>query len=254
MFHHFMKNGRTSPAIFSCEGLATGEMQDYVVKLKGGMERQEVGLLCEIYASMLASYFDITCPKPAIILLEDSLAELVAKETADPRRAQLVIDSIGLNFGTSVITNMSTWPVDKHVPAEMLTEAVKVFAFDALIQNPDRRFNNPNLATRGSELLVFDHELAFSFLQAIFSSPEPWKLDTERYLDDHVFAKHLKGESLAEDFKTRLSGLVRSILDSFSSQVPDEWQHPDLKRIEAHLRLVQEHAAEFALEVERRLA
>lgn len=96
---------------------------------------------------MLAQFFNIYIPPPAIILIEEDLAKAVAETVSDPRRADIIKKSVGFNFGSSFVPNISSWPVDKHVPAVMRDDAARIFAFDALIQNPDRQFVNPNLGT-----------------------------------------------------------------------------------------------------------
>ena len=179
-FHRFLGNGRTSPAVFTCEGPDLSASDQFVVKLRGGLERRERGLSYELYASLLASHFDIQCPRPAVVLIERDLAEVIAEElSGDARRAQIIRDSIGLNFGSQFLVNLMVWLVDKYVPSIMQAAAIKIFAFDALIQNPDRTFNNPNLGSRSDDLFIFDHELAFSFLLGIFPSQTPWRLLTE---------------------------------------------------------------------------
>jgi len=165
-FHQFMGSGRTSPAIFSCE--MNAETREYVVKLRGGMERRESGLLCELYASMLAGYFGLSCPRPAVVIIEEDLGRAVLGRF-DPKSTEgrVLRGSIGLNFGTRFLVNLSIWPVDRPVPSIMAAPAMRIFAFDALIQNPDRKFNNPNLGSHDEDLFVFDHELAFSFLLSV---------------------------------------------------------------------------------------
>ena len=251
VFHRFLDSGRTSPALFSHEG-STELEGDYVVKLRGGMERPAAPL-CELYASLLAAHLGLAVPAPAILLIEGDLAEAVEESSTDPVHANIVRNSIGWNFGSRFIPNLSSWPVDKKVSAVMREDAVRVFAFDALIQNPDRRFDNPNLGTRGNEIIIFDHESAFSFLLAVFASTEPWRLNTEVYLDDHVFARSLRQERLSNDFTQRLANLSEAALADIASQVPEAWKAEDLPKIEAHLQRIQEHAAEFADEVTRRL-
>jgi hypothetical protein len=191
IFNRFLETGRTSPGLFSHEGPSELE-GDYVVKLRGGMERS-AGPLCELYASLLAVQLGISVPAPAIVLIEEDLAALVEEASTDPVQASVIRNSIGWNFGCRFIPNLSSWPVDKKIAAAMREDAAKVFAFDALIQNPDRRFGNPNLGTSGNELIIFDHESAFSFLLEILPSAEPWRLDSEIYLDNHVFARSLRG-------------------------------------------------------------
>jgi hypothetical protein len=58
-FHRFMNNGRTSPAIFSCVGGESEGTNEYVVKLRGGLDLGERGLALELYASMLGAYLVI---------------------------------------------------------------------------------------------------------------------------------------------------------------------------------------------------
>ena len=254
-FHRFLGNGRTSPAIFSCEGGEPTGSTEYVVKLRGGLERRERGLVYELYASMLGSYFGLSCPRPAIVLVEEDLAGGILEELAgDDRKAQIVRNSVGLNFGTQFLVNLMVWPVDKSVQGSMQEAAIRVYAFDALIQNPDRAFSNPNLGSRNDDLFIFDHELAFSFLLSIFPNRTPWKLATEDYLERHVFARVLNRVPFPADFLLLLSELSEEVTKYFSEQIPDEWKSDDLPKIESHLAQMSEHAAEFAEEVTRRLA
>jgi hypothetical protein len=252
-FHRFLDSGRTSPAIFTC-GNDRYE-SEYVVKLRGGLERRERGLAAELYAAILAGYFGVGCPNPAVVSLASDLAEVVAEELqADKQKLEVIRKSVGLNFGTQFLVNLSIWPVDRPVPSPMKAAAAAVFAFDALIQNPDRSFSNPNLASRNDELFAFDHELAFSFLLPIIPSSAPWVVANEGYLDQHVFSRALKQTPAPQEFMERLSSLSDEVIQSCTNQIPPEWNSEDLPKIERHLRLMREHAAEFAEEITRRLA
>jgi hypothetical protein len=46
----------------------------------------------------------------------------------------------------------------------MRPAALQIFAFEALIANDDRRYNNPNVLVRGDKIFAIDHEAAFGFL------------------------------------------------------------------------------------------
>jgi hypothetical protein len=189
------------------------------------------------------------------VLLEEDLAAVVLGQLAgEDHKAQVIRGSIGLNFGTQFLVNLMAWPVDKSVSGPVQDAAMKVYAFDALVQNPDRAFNNPNLGSRGDDIFIYDHESAFSFVLAIFPSSTPWRLSTEVYLKDHVFARTLKQVPFPGDFLRRLGDLSGEITRYFSEQIPNAWRSDDLQKIEAHLSLMSEHAAEFAEEVTRRLA
>jgi hypothetical protein len=145
VFHRFMTSGRTSPAVFGCVREGNDDEDDYVVKLAGGGETGLAGLLCEAVAAELADYFGIDHPQQALVELNEDLANLVASQ--ERSKATLIGRSVGINFGAKLLTNMVTWPIDRKPSASQFERACEIFAFDALTQNPDRRFSNPNLGT-----------------------------------------------------------------------------------------------------------
>ena len=249
-FHRFMKSGRTEPAILGCEDPSGMWAGDYVVKLRGSLETRESGLFREMIGSILATHFGLGTPEPAVVIIETELAELIAR--AEPAHASQMRQSVGLNFGTQLVTGFSAWPVDKSIPEAMWQAATDIFAFDAFIQNPDRRFGNPNLFAKGDSLLVFDHEMAFSFLLDILPSPTPWKLGTQRYLADHVFFTKLKSKPIdLEGFARLLAGLSDSRIGDLTANVPAEWNNGVLFKIESHVRALREHGGEFVEEIRR---
>jgi hypothetical protein len=257
-FHRLMETGRTSPLLCGCEDSAERHIGDYVVKLRGSVERRESGMLSEIVCSQIAAHFGILVPEPSIVEINRSFAELVAAQLVALRRPEVakgILGSIGLNFGSQLLTGVGTWPVDKQIPEAMLDSAVDLFAFDALVQNPDRSYDNPNVFTRGDAMFAYDHEVAFSFLLDIRPSPTPWLLDREAYLDRHVFFARLKGKQIdLANFAKRLWLLTDDLLAAMRASVPESWANPDWLKVEAHLRAMREHADEFVESVRRRLA
>ncbi len=136
----------------------------------------------------------------------------------------------------------------------MWQQAANVFAFDALIQNPDRRTDNPNLFTQGDDVYVYDHETSFSFLLAVGSSSEPWNLEREDYLARHVFYTRLRSKQISLDhFRQRLEELTETFFLNIREETPAAWMHSDLERIEAHLVEARDHADQFTEQVRRRL-
>lgn len=223
---------------------------EYVVKLRGAVG--ESGLLNELFAARLAGHFGLTSPEPALIAVGEALVELIAK--TQPSHAARIKASVGLNFGTKALSGFSTWPVDKSVPEAMWQAAVNIFAFDALVQNPDRRYSNPNLFSSGDNVVIFDHEMAFSFVLALVPSATPWRLDDQQYLADHVFYRKLKSKPIdLTGFTASLRGLSETFLAGIVADVPAEWNNENVLKIEGHLRAVSEHATEFADEVRRSL-
>jgi hypothetical protein len=151
---------------------------------------------------------------------------------------------------------MTTWLVNRMIPEAMFRDAANIFAFDALIQNIDRRVDNPNLFTQGDSIYVYDHEeTSFSFLLALSPSAEPWNLEREEYLERHVFYSRLRAKEIdLQDFGHELKALTKEVLTAISEEVPPEWVHEDLKRIEDHLMEVQKNTEKFVEQVRRRLA
>jgi hypothetical protein len=252
VFHRFMRSGRTSPAIFGCTPGNRDEEADYVVKLRGGIEEGAAGLVCEVVAAELADYFGIGHPEAAIIGLDDELANLVAAQ--EPDKAELVRRSIGMNFGTKLLSSLVIWPVDRNPSASQLEAAAEVFAFDALIQNPDRRFSNPNVGTVGERVFIFDHELAFSFRRDIFRDNEPWKVSRLRFWPEHVFFNVLRRRALPiEGFMERLAAFPTNMIDQIGEQIPTAWGRDLIHTIKDHLSLVSANAEEFREELLRSL-
>lgn len=253
-FHRFMGSGRTKPVLCGCEGDDGTPAGDYVVKLRGGNERGVTGLASELVASQIAAYFGLPVPAPALVSLDPMFVDLVS--TSQPDRANILRPSVGLNFGSRQLNDVMTWPVDRPIPEAMWPAAVCTFAFDALIQNPDRRYTpNPNLFSRGDEIIVYDHELAFSFIEDLLPAEEPWRLDRCPFLSDHVFFRRLKGKELdLLSFSEALSVLPQRVLPAILAEVPAEWNNGSLQKIDGHLRAVAGEAASFAEEIRRRLA
>src|SRR5260370_11458899 len=100
--HRFMQSGRNSPPLCGCEDEAGDRVDEFVAKLRG-MESGQRGLLCELVASLLALYFSLRSPDPSLVVIEADFAQLVARGHSG--HADLMRRSVGLNFGSRVLTN-----------------------------------------------------------------------------------------------------------------------------------------------------
>lgn len=244
-FIRVMTTGRTSPLLCGCADRNGKHAGEFVVKFLSAR-----GALLEFVASRLARHFGILVPEPAAIEVGQEFAKLVS-ERLKPRR----LDP-GLKFGSKVVNPMAIWLVDRSIPEAMFRDAANIFAFDALIQNPDRRVDNPNLFTQGDNIYVYDHEeTCFSFLMALSPSKEPWNLTDEAYLDRHVFYGRLRNKDIdLVDFGERLRLLTAETMKAIRQETPREWARDDLKGIEDHLAQVQSNEEKFVEHVRRRLS
>ena len=137
---------------------------------------------------------------------------------------KLVKGSSGLNFGSVHLgAGFTTWPPGRHPVGTQRDQAADIFAFDTLVQNPDRRAVNPNLWARSDRLGVYDHEQAFSFLSLpiIGGAPKPWAAASHgngfRFLEQHVFYGSLRGGRLnLGPFKEKLGALTDKRIQGLS--------------------------------------
>ncbi len=241
-------HGRTKPCIFLCED-GNGNLSEYVVKLKAGMETRENGLAAELISSQLADFFDIPTPAPAIINLDPILAEAIPQSDLFYK----MLESEGMNFGSKVITGgFKTWPVDESIPSNLHALAVEIFCFDALIQNPDRRVTKPNVLWKGDELFIIDHEMAFSFIYSVNHTAKPWEISKLVFMQEHLFYRKLKGQSLNFDrFTGALELLSIGVIKTITENIPKKWQRNNISKITDHLIEIVNHVNDFIDQIRR---
>jgi len=246
--HKTMSSGRNKPVVFGCIDAQGNMAGDYVVKLSGAMETRARGPASELIASCLAGHFGLQCPKPAVVQLHPDLVKWLVAQRSD--LAPIIRASTGFNFGTEFLTDGAIWPPGRPLPETMFLTATHIFAFDALIDNDDRRRANSNVLVRGDDIFVIDHESAFAFLYLVHTRVAPWEVRQRTSLREHVFFYQLRKQPIdLTMFTARLAGLGDVELDQMIQQMPTEWRHEDLGRVSAHLMAVRDHAAEFERQV-----
>ncbi len=232
-FLKVMGSGRTQPCLMAAEDTEGNELE-VVVKLKGHPQIMPGGLAAEAMASLLAAELDLPVPPPFLVRIEKEFAQTV------PDAAVRVIleNSAGLNFGSQKWgPGYAIWPRDRFIPKTMKAAAMEVFAFDGLIQNPDRRAVNPNCVFLGDDLLLYDHESAFSHFHDLLPKPL-WEPGGMSCLNEHIFRQALRGEPLELD---RLQGAFEALdaarVQGYQDSIPAEWngQTVTADKIAAHL-------------------
>lgn len=223
------------------------------MKLCAAMDTGTKAAASELIASLLAEHLGLLRPEPALVQVHpDLIAWLSARR---PEVAKIVGASKGLNFASKFLTDVSTWPVGRPIPEGMLLPAAHIFAFDALISNDDRRYNNPNVLVRGDNIFVIDHEAAFSFLYLVRTREAPWEVRYRRSLNQHVFYFQLRKQTIDLGmFTTRLAQLGGTALERIIRSVPDEWRFEGLGRISDHLKGARDHSGDFSREILESLA
>jgi hypothetical protein len=145
-----ISGGRNRPCLFSC--LDREHYQEYVVKFHNQLG---VGVICEFVAALLGQQLGLLIPPIAIVEISPRLVEAIPK--AEIR--ELLTNTPGPHFGSLFQTGQySPIPTGFVLPDELMSQALDIFAFDMLIQNPDRSRNiehgNPNLLFNGEQLVL----------------------------------------------------------------------------------------------------
>lgn len=205
---------------------ADGNSVEVVTKLRG----RELGVkaqIAELVAAPLASHFGLEVPQAAVVDVPEGFDAIVPPDLAAAFRA-----SPGRNFGSVHLgTSFTTWATGREPAGVHRDLAVTIFAFDLLVQNPDRRPSNPNLWSRSERLGVYDHEQAFAFLHLpiIGGAARPWVLADQarafRFMEGHAFYPVLRGRKLdLGPFESRLEGLSDEVIQGLLEPIPMEWQ------------------------------
>jgi hypothetical protein len=214
-------SGKTGPFIITARR-ADNSTVEVVAKFSAGCEESEKSLAREAIAACLALDLGLPIPEPFLVDVPPAWADAVP----DPGQRAKIKKSSPVAFGLRFITGYSAWDEGRLIDSVLLPTAAAVFVFDLLIQNSDRRTGNPNCLVKGSEILIFDHELAFMHRLVIGWKP-PWVLDG---LEDfsrpgkHIFRQGLLNRNI--DFKViRASwiSLPDAQLAKYEAGLPAEW-------------------------------
>lgn len=234
-FRHRLSGGRTRPCVLSCqdgEGHAAGE---YVVKLSCNLELGGDGQLAELVASKLASHMQLPVAAPAIVYIDPAMARAVP----DLEAADWLRRSAGPNFGSEYMSGgFTAWPIGSEIPTKLLKNALDVFVFDLLIENPDRivTHNKPNLLVRGEQVLLIDHELAFSFLYSIGVDPEPWLMKNVAFAREHIFYQSLSKLIFNyENIQNRILTISEDLWSKIETDIPTEWRSDRFDKMRDHV-------------------
>jgi hypothetical protein len=196
---------------------------DYVVKFKGAERMSPEANMRELLALFIAAEMNILSVQPVLINISQDFVDLLVDNPA----WEIARKSAGINFGSVYIKGYKTIVITEELNERQLKYAQELFAFDVFIQNPDRTFKKPNMMTNGHEIIIYDHELAFSFVLDIFQNKQPWLIrDSDlEWINKHCILPKIKAKEF--DFQAFSDGLLALTEDFWEKAwflMPDEWQ------------------------------
>jgi len=191
-----LRTGRTRPLLLDVERRqdgATSRMR-CVTKARGCPEVEEFTLCHEYLGCRLARLFGLSAPRAEFVWISPELLEANRQEL-DRDGGQV---RPGVAVGVEHQSNLLPFPIPAELHESERTDAARVFAFDLLVQNADRRARNPNCGRSGGRIIPYDFESAFGFRFAL-SAPEAWRVSALGFAREHLFFAELKGAQVEWD-------------------------------------------------------
>jgi hypothetical protein len=220
-FDRRITRGRTGPFLLEGER-GDGDTVEVIAKFTSEQLTIE-GLIRETFGALLAA--DLGLPVPAcycVALTPDFVASVTASH---PAYGATLAKAVPVGFGSAKLPpGFTAWMPQRGLPRTMRQTAAEIYAFDLLIQNPDRRPDNPNLQSRGEEFAIFDHEMAL-MTEGILCWTPPWQVDSlAAAAPRHVLFSELRG---TQPDLSRLIGAWEAVDDSrlqaYRAALPPEW-------------------------------
>ncbi|MCX6545379.1 MAG: hypothetical protein NTV05_13340 [Acidobacteria bacterium] len=161
-----------------------------------------------------------------------------------------VSPSAGLAVGVELVPNLQVFPASPGLTLDEVTEAARIYLFDMISQNADRRPESPNCGRADGRIVPFDFENAFSFRLAILKS-DPWRISGLTFANKHLFfhslqehGSEVKWGDVFAPFESVPAGAVANTCGTISAA----W-HAIGAAIHAHFEAVFAHWLEFKREV-----
>ncbi|MDG4860654.1 hypothetical protein P8605_21225 [Streptomyces sp. T-3] len=213
-----LREGGSLPGIVEADDLGT-----YVMKFTGAGQGRKT-LVAEVICGQLGRRLGLRVPE----LVQIQLDPVIGLSEPDEEVQELLKASGGLNLGMDYLPGSIGFdPLAYEVAAG---EAGQVVWFDALINNVDRSWRNPNMLVWHGEPWLIDHGASMiwhhNWKTASAAAAKPYDAS------DHVLARFAPDVAAAHD--ALAPQVTEELLTSVAADVPDEWlvdepgfEHPD---------------------------
>ncbi len=212
-----LREGGSLPGIVEADDLGT-----YACKFRGAGQGLRV-LVAEVIVGELARRLDIATPD--LVALE--LPAEIARYEADEEVQDLLRASVGLNLGVDFLPGSFGYDPGRSPDPEL---AGRILWLDALVNNVDRSWRNPNMLQWAGALYVIDHGASLIFHHSWPGSSAEAGGDPSRFAaqpydaSEHVLRDYA-AEARAQDEKLA-STVSGALLEEILALVPDEWLEP----------------------------
>ncbi|MFD7225206.1 HipA family kinase [Streptomyces sp. NPDC059892] len=202
-----LREGGSLPGIVEADDLGT-----YVMKFTGAGQGRKT-LVAEVICGQLARRLGLRIPE----LVRMQLDPVIGLSEPDQEVQELLKASGGLNLGMDYLPGSIGFdPLAYQVGPE---EAGRIVWFDAVINNVDRSWRNPNMLVWHGDVWLIDHGATMiwhhNWSGALASAAKPYNAS------DHVLTSF---EPDIASAAAELAPLVtEELLTEVTADVPDEW-------------------------------
>ncbi|MET7605332.1 HipA family kinase [Streptomyces avermitilis] len=202
-----LREGGSLPGLVEADDLGT-----YVMKFIGAGQGRKT-LVAEVVCGGLARRLGLRVPGLVTIALDPVLG----LGEPDQEVQELLKSSGGLNLGMDFLPRALGF--DSLAFRVSREEAGRVVWFDALVNNVDRSWRNPNLLVRQGELWLIDHGATMiwhhNWPGAPASAAKPYDAS------DHALAPF--GPDVAGAAAELAPRVTEELLAEVTAEIPDEW-------------------------------
>ncbi|MFI1959371.1 HipA family kinase [Streptomyces althioticus] len=202
-----LREGGSLPGLIEADDLGT-----YALKFTGAGQGRKT-LVAEVICGELARRLGLRVPR----LVTVELDPVLGLGEPDPEVQQLLKSSGGTNLGTDFLSGALGFdPLAFEVSPE---EAGRIVWFDALVNNVDRSWRNPNMLCRRGELWLIDHGATM-----IWHHNWPGaEASTARPYDASDHALRGAAPDIAAAAADLAPRITEDLLAEVTAQVPDVW-------------------------------
>ena len=193
-----------------------GDLGTYVAKFTGAGQGRKA-LVAEVVAGQLARRLGLRVPE--LVSLE--VDPVIGLAEPDEEVQELLKESGGRNLGMDYLPgSLGFDPLAYAVGPE---EAGRIVWFDALVDNVDRSWRNPNMLVWHGDLWLIDHGATLiwhhSFGSAARAVAKPYDAS------DHALAPF--GPDVAAAAEALAPRVTEELVAACAADVPDEWLAPE---------------------------
>ncbi len=227
-FEHVITEGRTHPLVLACRSdEGNGLEHRLLVKGVGCPEVSSTWqLVTETVSNAVARRMGVNTPAPAVVELSRAMARMVNRSLERDGHSFKI--QPGTAAGCEFIPGLAAFTVGQALTPELRSQAAKMFTFDMLSQNADRRRDKVNCGLSKSGLIAFDFELCFAhrFLPIIGGTGvEPCEPSKAMISKNHLFYQEVRTNPPSlESVDLMVSALSVGWWETLLGGLPEAWQ------------------------------